>query len=135
MMSRPFLGTGWAFPTELDENGQVITVSGEEAVRQSIVLILSTALGERVMRPEFGCGLHDQIFAPAGAETTGRLIGSVQEAVGRWEPRVELNSVRVEADPTEPTLHNMELTVTIRSTNSRFNMVFPFYLDYRTQGV
>ncbi|MCA9539941.1 MAG: GPW/gp25 family protein [Myxococcales bacterium] len=128
-MDRPFLGRGWGFPTRLDADGRVVPVAGEAAVEQSIKLILQTALGERIMRPDFGCGLHAHLFAPGNVETVARMIGDIRSAITRWEPRVDLADIAVRGDDTDPSLRIVEVTAVVRSTNSRVNVVYPFYLD------
>jgi phage baseplate assembly protein W len=127
-MSAPFLGTGWAFPVHLDEHGQIAAVSDDELVRQSIWSILATAPGERVMRPTFGCGLTDLVFAPNTAVTHGLVASHIRDALVEFEPRIDLGDVAVAADPADPTRLLIEVDYTVRSTNSRFNLVFPFYL-------
>lgn len=128
-MERPFLGRGWGFPTRLDADGRVVPVAGEEAVEQSVRLILSTAIGERIMRPEFGCGLHGRIFAPGTTESTGQLVGDIRGALARWEHRAELVDLSVGVDEVDPSKRLVELTIQIKGTNSRFNVVYPFYVD------
>lgn len=128
-MDRPFLGRGWGFPTALDADGRIVPVAGEAAVEQSVRLILSTAMGERIMRPEFGCGLHGRIFDPGTTESTGQLIGDIRSALARWEHRAELVDMSIGADAVDQSKRLIELTIQIKGTNSRFNLVYPFYVD------
>lgn len=128
-MDRPFLGRGWGFPTALDADGRVVPVVGEAAVEQSVRLILSTAVGERIMRPDFGCGLHGRIFDPGTTESTGQLIGDIRSALARWEHRAELVDMSIGVDDTDQSKRLIELTIQIKGTNSRFNLVYPFYVD------
>ena len=128
-MDRPFLGRGWGFPTALDADGRIVPVMGEAAVEQSVRLILSTAMGERIMRPEFGCGLHGRIFDPGTTESTGQLIGDIRSALARWEHRAELVDMSIGADAGDQSKRLIELTIQIKGTNSRFNLVYPFYVD------
>lgn len=128
-MDRPFLGRGWGFPTALDADGRIVPVMGEAAVEQSVRLILSTAMGERIMRPEFGCGLHGRIFDPGTTESTGQLIGDIRSALARWEHRAELVDMSIGADAVDQSKRLIELTIQIKGTNSRFNLVYPFYVD------
>src|SRR3712207_181593 len=93
IMSGDFLGVGWRFPPRPDGNGQIALAGGEERVRQAIWLILGTARGERVMRPDFGCGIHDLVFAPNSAGTTGQVDSLVRQALLRWEPRIDVERV------------------------------------------
>lgn len=128
-MQRPYLGRGWGFPTQLDANGRIVPVEGVSAVEQSIRLILSTAVGERIMRPDFGCGLHSQLFSPGSSEATGKMLGDIRAAIAQWENRVDLIDLQLVPDDTDPARRTIELIVQIRGTNSRMNLVYPFYLD------
>ena len=92
-MQEDFLGTGWRFPVSLDEHGQIVAASDEESIAQSIWTILSTAPGERVMRPDFGCGIHRLVFAPGTAATVTQAIDHVRRALTLWEPRITLLNV------------------------------------------
>ena len=124
-----FLGQGWQLPVDADAQGQVALVSEEACVRQAIWMILSTAPGERVMRPDFGCGIHNLVFAPAGAETSGHVASLVRQALGRWEPRIEVLDVRAGPDQANPSVLLIAIEYRIRATNSRANLVYPFYLE------
>ncbi len=106
-----------------------MTSDGPAAIRQSIWTILSTAPGERVMRPDFGCGIHDMVFGPNDAATANAVAGAVQRALSRWEPRIDVLDVYAAADPADRRRLLVEINYQIRSTNSRFNLVYPFYLD------
>lgn len=128
-MQRPYLGRGWGFPTQLDADGRIVPVEGVSAVEQSIRLILSTALGERIMRADFGCGLHSQIFAPGSSDATGKILGDIRSAIIQWEHRVDLIDLQLVPDETDPARRTIELIVQIRGTNSRMNLVYPFYID------
>lgn len=128
-MSQKFLGTGWQFPVGLDERGEIGLSRAEEDVREAIWIILSTAPGERLMHPDFGCGIHDYVFAPNNAHTAGQVAFRVEEALLRWEPRIELEEVAVEADPDDPARLLVRVDYQVRSTDSRFNLVYPFYLE------
>lgn len=126
-----FLGRGWAYPLRT-ERGAIAAARGEESVRQSIWLILSTAPGERRMRPDFGCGLHELVFATSDATTAGTIEAAVRDALLRWEPRIEVLAVEVTADPAAPTTLTVVVSYRVRSTNNVFNLVYPFYLDHAT---
>lgn len=128
-MERPFLGRGWQFPSQIDADGRVATVSGEAAVEQSVRLILSTAVGERMMRPDFGCGLHARVFAPGSNDMAARIIGDLRKALATWEHRADLVDLDLRTDANDPARRIVELTVQIKGTNSRFNLVYPFYVD------
>ncbi len=126
-MSDEFIGAGWAFPLRTDATGGIALVSREREIEESIRLILGTAPGERPMRPEFGCRIHDEVFAEADAATAGRLATAVRAALRRWEPRIALEEVVVTLDPVEPSTLYIDVRYTIKSTNDRRNLVFPFY--------
>ena len=129
-MTAEFLGTGWGFPVELNPQGTGITPAAyEESVRQAIWIILGTARGERVQRPDFGCGIHDLVFAVNNASTAGLAAQTVQQALIMWEPRIDLLDVQVTADPSDPAILMIRIDYRVRATNTRFNLVYPFYLD------
>ena len=130
MADSDFLGLGWDFPVGLDDDGQVeLTPDGEEGVRQSIWMILGTSRGERVMRPDFGCGIHDMVFGVNNAATANAVAGAVRDALAVWEPRIDVLDVYAVPDPSRPSLLTIEINYQVRSTNSRFNLVYPFYLE------
>lgn len=123
-----FLGTGLAFPLSVDRRGAVALVSGEEDVAQAIRIILATAPGERPMRPEFGCGIHDYVFDVIDAETLGRMKQEIERALRRWEPRIELVDVQFDLDEHSGGRLEIQLDYRIRDTNGVRNLVYPFYL-------
>jgi len=127
-MSASFLGVGWGFPVSLD-GGRIAMDRYEESIRQAVWIILATARGERQMRPDFGCGVHDLVFATNSAETAGRVATDVREALVFWEPRIDLENVDVTSDPAEPSRLLIQIEYRVRSTNNRFNLVYPFYLE------
>ena len=128
-MSKPFLGIGTGFPLTLDAKTHgVIRAEYEESVRQSILIILGTAKGERVMRPDFGCGIHDLVFATMSASTIGRIDREVHEALLRHEPRIDVLAVNVTPDATGGVLL-IDIEYEVRATNTAFNLVYPFYLQ------
>jgi uncharacterized protein len=127
-MGVEFVGSGWAFPLRTDPTGRVALVSGTEEVEQSIRLILMTAPGERPMRPEFGCAVHDYVFAPADASTAGDIAYAVRVAINRWEPRIELGDVTVRFDAVDRGVLYVDIEYSLRGTNSPRNLVFPFYV-------
>jgi phage baseplate assembly protein W len=121
-----FVGSGWGFPAVISRTGAVRLFSGGDDVDAAIRMILSTVPGERVMRPAFGCGMWELVFAPLTATTLGMVEQSVREALERWEPRIDLQSVRAADDQASATVQ-IELSYRIRSTNDSRNLVFPFY--------
>lgn len=130
MTSGDFLGLGWNFPIGIDTDGHVkLAADGEEGIRQSIWTILGTSPGERVMRPDFGCGIYDLVFGVNNAATASAVAGAVRDALTTWEPRIDVLDVYAAADPSRPGLLVIEINYQVRSTNSRFNLVYPFYLE------
>ncbi|HEX8144695.1 MAG TPA: GPW/gp25 family protein [Pyrinomonadaceae bacterium] len=131
-MSKDFLGRGWKFPVAPDVTGKVLMSEYEEDVRESIHIILMTAKGERVMRPDFGSGLYDFVFASMSVTVMGSIQAAIKDALVKWEPRAQVLQVNVEADHGEVGKLNIDIEYRVRATNNRFNLVFPFYLKERT---
>ena len=130
MVNSGFLGVGLSYPVGVDAGGNVsIETHHEEKIRQAIWIILATARGERVMRPDFGCGIHDLVFAPNSPGTAGRVAGEVREALVQWEPRIDLLDVKARADGQAGERLLIEIDYRVRATNNRFNLVYPFYLE------
>jgi phage baseplate assembly protein W len=127
-MSSEFIGAGWAFPLRTDATGGIALVSHDREIEESIRIILGTAFGERPMRPEFGCGIHDYIFAPTDATTAGRIAFEVRASLQRWEPRIEVADVSVDIAADEPALLYIDVRYTITNSNDPRNLVFPFYV-------
>jgi len=121
-----FLGVGWGFPVRFE--GGLELASAEERIRQSIRIILETARGERVMRPDFGCGLHERVFAVNDASTRALVADDVRDALLRWEPRIEVLDVTVTAAGGDEEVLRISIDYRVRSTDNRFNFVYPFYL-------
>jgi phage baseplate assembly protein W len=111
-----------------DATGGIALVSREREIVEAIRLILATAYGERPMRPEFGCGIHELVFAPADATTAGRIAYEVELSLRRWEPRVELVDVTCTTVDAEPSTLYIDVGYRIRGTNDPRNLVFPFYV-------
>jgi uncharacterized protein len=131
-MASDFLGVGWKFPAEPDGNGRIAMARHEESIRQAIWIILGTARGERAMRPDFGCGIHDLVFAVNDATTSGLVAQEVRQALILWEPRIDLLDVEAASEPGEPNTLFIRIEYRVRATNSRFNLVYPFYLERST---
>jgi phage baseplate assembly protein W len=127
-MGQEFVGAGWAFPMRTDATGRIGLVTGVREIEESIRLILATAPGERPMRPEFGCAVHDYVFAPADASTAGDIAYAVRVALDRWEPRIELVDVNVRFDAVENGTLYVDVQYSVLGTNDPRNLVFPFYL-------
>jgi uncharacterized protein len=122
------LGTGVAFPLALDGHGRVALAHDEADVEQAIHIILCTSPGERPMRPEFGCAVHDCVFATIDALTLGRVEHAVRVALDRWEPRVETQSVEFDLDRVDDGVLLIRIGYRLRATNSPRNLVHPFYV-------
>ena len=120
------LGTGLAFPLGVDDRGRIALAREEIDVEQAIRIILSTAPGERPMRPEFGCAVHDCVFERIEADTLARIDQAVRVALDRWEPRVAIEDIVFESR-REGELH-VHLRYRLRATNDVRNLVFPFYV-------
>ncbi|MEF8789098.1 MAG: GPW/gp25 family protein [Haloarculaceae archaeon] len=125
---RGFLGTGVAFPVGTDGGGRLATATGTEDVEQAIRIVLGTAKGERVMRPDFGCGIHDYAFAVVDATTRTRVEASVREALARWEPRIVVEDVTASTAEAGEGRLLVEIDYRVRATNAPGNLVYPFYL-------
>lgn len=125
--SRNFTGSGWDFPMGVDGRGGLALAAEDQAIRRGIFLILSTARGERRMRPQFGCAIHDLVFAPNDATTAGLIRYHVMEALGWWEPRITVTEVDVRSDPDDPAKVTIEISYVVKSTNDERNLVYPFY--------
>jgi uncharacterized protein len=143
-MSEAFRGIGWAFPVEPEprepvaeplapvpeeERGRIALSREERSIRESIMLIVGTARGERVMRPTFGCGLHDLVYEPNDSMTAARASNEIRESLIDWEPRIEVLDIRATPDPVDGDKLVIELEYRVRRTNSVFNLVYPFYLQ------
>jgi phage baseplate assembly protein W len=134
-MAREFLGTGWRFPILPDASGSLGYSSGDENVEQSLHLLLMTTLGDRVMRPTFGTKAERLVFAPGSVRFLRLLETTVRDAVRDWEPRVDLDSVAAEADAADLSRVLVSIAYRVRQTNTRSNLVFPFYLSQASAGV
>lgn len=122
-----FLGRGWSFPVDT-RDGDVELVAGETDIEQSIRVILSTAPGERVMRPDFGCGIHSYAFAAVDTTRLTLIEDEVRDALITWEPRIELLSVDAELADHSTGRLEVDVEYRVRRTNNEFNLVYPFYL-------
>ncbi|MCB0208257.1 MAG: GPW/gp25 family protein [Anaerolineae bacterium] len=129
-LSREFLGQGLAYPLKMDPRGGIALARGEQDIAQSIKIILSTAPGERVMRPEFGCRVHELAFAPRNPTTEGLLIYYVEQALGRWEPRIVVQEVTIRPDQNDRHAGTwfIDIKYRIKATHDDRSIVYPFYL-------
>jgi phage baseplate assembly protein W len=124
-----FLGRGWAYPIELGPDGSFLLAERNDDIRQAVEIILRTELGERMMRPEFGAGMHDKVFAGLDAATLGHYRSAITRALRLHEPRIE--AIEVEIDAPDPLGSRLVITVgwTVRLTNRRDNLVYDYYLE------
>ena len=127
-MSDDIIGRGWAFPPRLNHRGRIAMVSGEQEIEEAIRIILMTSPGQRVMRPEFGCRLNEIVFAPNNAQTIAQAERFVRLALGRWEPRIQVEQVNAAPDPEDAARMLINVRYTIRSIHSSRSLVYPFYL-------
>lgn len=124
-----FLGRGWRFPVRLDGRGGLAYSEGERSIAEAIWIILGTPPRTRVMEPEFGCGIHDYVFAPNNPNTLALVTREVQSALTRWEPRIDVLDVRAVSHPEEPNLLEISVDYRVRANNAMHNLVYPFYIN------
>ncbi|MFE0104594.1 GPW/gp25 family protein [Streptomyces sp. NPDC059009] len=133
-MSEHFVGRGWAFPMGVSASGGIAMAEGRFDVEQSIRLILSTEPGERPMRPEFGCAVRDKVFGSFDASTSGAIAHEVRRALERWEPRIVVDDVDVSQDGEQQEVLLIHIDYHLARTNSRRNLVCPFYVIPAREG-
>jgi phage baseplate assembly protein W len=122
------IGSGLAFPLQVDRRGGIALARDETDIEQAIELILATAPGERPMRPEFGCGVHDFVFDSIDATTVGKMELAIRDALDRWEPRVFVETVEFNLDEVADGRLIIDIGYRIRVTNTMRNLVYPFYV-------
>ena len=122
------LGSGIAFPLQVDRRGGLALARDETDIDQAIELILGTAPGERPMRPEFGCGVHDFVFDTIDAGTVARMETEIRSALDRWEPRVEVTDVQFDLGGADTGQLLIQIDYRVRATNHKRNLVYPFYV-------
>ena len=127
-MFKIFLGKGWQFPVAVDDDGALAVAEYEESVRQSIWVVLGTAKGERVMRPDFGCGIYDMVFGVNSSTTASEAAEEVRDALVSFEPRIDVLGVEVSPGGDGEVLY-VSIDYQVRATNTVFNLVYPFYLE------
>lgn len=127
-MAEDFVGAGIAYPMRVDATGGLALVRRDREIAEAIRLVLGTMPGERPMRPAFGCAIHDYVFAPVNASTAGAIAYEVRMALGRWEPRIEVDDVDVSIDEDDSSTIYIDITYRIRGSNDPRNLVFPFYV-------
>lgn len=128
MSDKEYLGKGWRFPVAINLTGGVASSAYEENIRESIFIILGTAPGERIKRPEFGCEIHELMFSPNNPTTASLAEHYCEEALIKWEPRIE--DVRASATPNkdQPNRLDIRISYVVAETNDERNVVYPFYL-------
>lgn len=129
MVDRSILGIGWKFPIRINGRGGFSMSRHEQDVAEAIWIVLSTSRGERMMLPEFGCGIHNYVFAPNNSNTRGAIAYQVQQSLMRWEPRIDVIDVRVQSDPAQANLLLVQVDYRIRANNAFHNLVYPFFLQ------
>jgi phage baseplate assembly protein W len=122
------IGTGVAFPLRVDRLGGLALSSGEGDVGEAVDLILGTAPGERPMRPEFGCGIHNYVFESIDAYTLGKVEYEIRDALDHWEPRIDVLDVEPDLSRVDEGILLIDITYQLRATNDIRNLVYPFYL-------
>jgi phage baseplate assembly protein W len=128
---RDFLGVGWKFPLQVTPAGRIAQARYEQRIEESIYLILGTARGERLMMPDFGCGIHELVFAPNNPTTLSAVARNVRQALARYEPRIDVLEAAAETAPEEPSLLLIRVEYRVRANNARGNLVYPFYVRER----
>ena len=123
-----FIGRGIMFPLRVDQSGSIAMTSGSGDLSSSIRMVLATAPGERLMRPRFGCRIWELLFEPINANTMGLMSVAVRDALGQWEPRIVVDDVVVSPDEADQGRVHIHITYTVRTTNDRRNLVYPFYV-------
>lgn len=127
-MPADFIGAGWNFPLSVDATSRVALATQARDIEQAIEIILRTSPGERPMRPEFGCRIQDHLFSPTNATTAAAIASDVRAALDRWEPRIDVEDVRVGFDQAELGTFYIDVVYVIRGDNDERNLVFPFYV-------
>ena len=127
-MQETIIGQGWAFPPKVDAQGGLALTNARSEIQQAIEIILATSPGQRVMRPAFGCRLHELVFAPNNSHTAAQARRYVEEALGMWEPRIQVQEVSVRPDADDPARLLIEVEYVTKATHDRRSLVYPFYL-------
>ena len=128
-----FTGRGFSWPMGVDHTGSIALTTGPEDLDRSMRIVLATAPGERVMRPQFGCRIWEMMFEPVTANLLGAMSDAVHDALAQWEPRVAVDDVTVHADGDDASLVRIVVRYTVRSTNDERNLVHPFYVIPREE--
>jgi phage baseplate assembly protein W len=126
---RGYLGAGWKFPLQVTSTGAIAMSRHEQRIEESIYLIIATAKRERVMMGDFGCGIHDEVFASANAATVALIVDDVRQALVSYEPRIDVLAVTAEQSPGEENLLIIRVSYRVRSNNASGNLVYPYYIE------
>ena len=129
-----FIGRGFYWPLQVDHTGSIRMTQGADDLDRSMAVVLATAPGERVMRPQFGCRIWDLLFEPVTANLLGQMSQAVRDALAQWEPRVQVVAVEPVVDDKDPTLVLISVTYLVKATNDRRNLVYPFYVIPHEEG-
>ncbi len=132
-MATDYIGAGFGFPLGFDQQGGMAMAGGTDRIEQSIRIILSTAPGERVMRPDFGCAVWDFVFAPITRATLSQMADATAEALKRWEPRITVQEIVADADPDDDARVLISVKYQVAPTNDQRNLVYPFYVIPREE--
>lgn len=127
-MSKDFLGKGWKFPVRADAHGKITISEYEEDIKEAIWIILGTSKGERLMRPDFGCGIHEYVFSSMSMANLLLIENTVMEALTIWEPRIDVQNVKTDTQYADNGKLVINIEYKVRATNTQFNLVYPFYL-------
>jgi uncharacterized protein len=128
-LAKNFLGVGWKFPVVVDEGQKIALSTYVEDIREAVIIILSTAKGERLMHPDFGCGIHDMVFQTISTSTLSLMEMAIREALLKYEPRIVVSSVNISTAEANEGKLTISIDYLVRSTNNQFNIVYPFYLN------
>ncbi len=127
-MDKDFLGKGWKFPVRADAHGKIAVSAYEEDIKEAIRIILGTSKGERIMRPDFGCGIREYVFSSMNMGNLLLIENTVREALIQWEPRIEVLNVKTDTGRSDEGKLMINIEYRVRATNTQFNLVYPFYL-------
>jgi phage baseplate assembly protein W len=129
-----FIGRGFSWPMSVDHTGSIKLTDGAADLDRSIRIVLVTAPGERLMRPQFGCRIWELLFEPVTPNLLGLMAQAVRDALAQWEPRIEVEDVTPIPDADEPSLVRLHISYRVRATNDRRNLVHPFYVIPREES-
>lgn len=124
-----FLGQGFKFPVRLNGRGGLSYASNEQSISEAIWIIISTPLKSRIMEPEFGCNIHEYVFAPNNPNTIASIVHGIQRALVRFEPRIDVMDVKARAHPETPSILLIDIDYRVRANNAMHNIVYPFYIN------